>query len=329
MIDNFTDTELTNEVWRDVDGYDGMYQVSDLGRVRSRKSGEWKVLRANKRMDGYVQVRLSKDGKQNTALVHRLVASAFIPNDDSSKTIINHRNEVKSENSVSNLEWCDYQYNSTYKDIHLRHKQYIHPKYKRDKIKELYRPDLSVDDNLEIFKANGIECCRATVQNLRRDINLKGRSNWKRGKIKDLYRPDLTSQQNIDMLKEQGIECGKRTITQLRKDLGLPKQWEPKLCKIKDLYNPDLSARQNLEIFRANGIECCSNTIWRLRKELGLVKEKTKLDEIKPIYNPSLSYDENIKVFKENGVYCSIKAILKLRKELGLTKCCKQRKKQN
>ena len=227
MIDNFTDTELDNEVWRDIDGYDGMYQVSDLGRVRSRKSGEWKMLKAYRINSGYLMVCLSKDGKQKKVLVHRIVAQAFIPNDDETKTIINHRNSIRDCNRVENLEWCDYRYNNTYNDIHLRHKQYIHPKYKRDKIKELYRPDMSVDDNLKIFRENGIECCRDTVQNLRIDLNLKGRSNWKRGKIKDLYRPDLTSQQNIDLLKEQGVECSKRTITQLRKDLGLTRKHKP------------------------------------------------------------------------------------------------------
>ena len=53
----FTDTELANEQWRDVEGYDGMYQVSDLGRVRSRKSGEWKEMSASKNNSGYLIVQ--------------------------------------------------------------------------------------------------------------------------------------------------------------------------------------------------------------------------------------------------------------------------------
>lgn len=162
----FTDTELANEQWRDIEGYDGMYQVSDLGRVRSLKFGKTMVLRPYKRGNGYIQLILSKDGKHKHFLVHRLVAQAFIPNDDKSKTQINHRNECKSDNKVSNIEWCDRRYNNTYNDIHHRRIT------KRDKIKELYNPKLSIKENIEIFKANGIECSRGTVVNLRKDLGL-------------------------------------------------------------------------------------------------------------------------------------------------------------
>lgn len=171
MNDNFTDTELANEQWRDVEGYDGMYQVSDLGRVRSLKYGKVRVLRQRKSGGGYLKVCLYKDGKINQIYVHRLVAQAFIENTDSSKTLINHINEKKSDNRVSNLEWCDYRYNLTYNNIHNR--RWINRNdYKRDKIKDLYNQDLTIDENLLIFKENGIECCRGTVGNLRKDLGL-------------------------------------------------------------------------------------------------------------------------------------------------------------
>ena len=63
MLNNFTETELSHEQWRDVEGYDGAYQVSDLGRVRSHKSGEWRVLIGRKDKDGYLLVCLCKGGK--------------------------------------------------------------------------------------------------------------------------------------------------------------------------------------------------------------------------------------------------------------------------
>ena len=220
MNDNFTDTELTNEVWRDIDGYDGMYQVSDLGRVRSRYSGEWKVMRAKKNRCGYLYLNLYKDGKGKSVTVHRLVANAFIPNSDESKTQINHRNEDKTENKVSNLEWCTAQYNLTYNNIHHRRKPFIHTQPKLDKIKPLYRPDLSIAENIEIFKENGIECCRETVKRLRRYLGLT-KKYTNRDKIKDLYRPDLSINENLKMFKEQGIECSRDTVIRLRKDLGL------------------------------------------------------------------------------------------------------------
>ena len=169
MNNEFTDTELANEQWRDVDGYDGMYQVSDLGRVRSLKYGKVKVMKQGKNRKGYLFVNLHRYGKQKNVSVHRLVASAFIPNDDESKTQINHINEVKSENRVSNLEWCSAQYNSTYNDIHHRTKR---SQLKRDKIRPLYRPDLSIKENIELFRANGIECSIDTVIRLKRDLGL-------------------------------------------------------------------------------------------------------------------------------------------------------------
>ena len=172
MIENFSKEELNNEQWKDIFGYDGIYQVSDLGRVRSKKYGRWIVLIPLKHPKGYLQVRLYRNSKGKTVKIHRLVAQAFIPNDDESKTQINHRNEDKSENKVSNLEWCTAQYNMNYNDLHRRciTKRY---NYIRRKIKDLYRPDLSINENIEIFKANGIECSRYTVIRLRRDLGIE------------------------------------------------------------------------------------------------------------------------------------------------------------
>lgn len=213
----FTDTELAQEQWRDVEGYDGMYQVSDLGRVRSLKFGKVRVLRARKNGNGYLMVDLCKDGKVKRFLVHRLVAQAFIQNDDESKTIINHINECKSDDRAVNLEWCDYRYNSTYNDIHHRRNT------KRCKIAKLYDPNLSIAENIDVFKANGIECTRQTLWQLRKDLNLKHRSNYKVNKIKVLYRPDLSIKQNLEIFRANGIECSKCTVIKLRKELGLTK----------------------------------------------------------------------------------------------------------
>ena len=218
MFNNFTETELKNEQWRDIEGYDGMYQVSDLGRVRSRKSGEWKVMRPGNNGNEYLRVNLSNCGKIKRFYIHRLVAQAFIQNDDESKTQINHIDECKQNNRLWNLEYCTAQYNSTYNDLHHRHIN-----YKRDKLKELYDPELTISENLEIFKANGIECCGATVTQLRKDLNLKGRSNYKRNAIKDIYDPNLTYRQNLELFKANGVVCGEQTIRNLRKDLGLIK----------------------------------------------------------------------------------------------------------
>ena len=169
MFNNFTETELTNERWKDIDGYDGMYQVSDLGRVRSLKFGRVKVLRSYKNRDGYLKVFLWKYGKRRNIYVHRLVANAFIPNSDESNNEINHINEDKTDNRSVNLEWCDRSYNVTYNGLRYRRR---HPNYRRNAIKDLYNPELSINENIKVFMANGISCSRHTVINLRKDLGL-------------------------------------------------------------------------------------------------------------------------------------------------------------
>lgn len=165
----YTDIELKNEQWRDVDGYDGAYQVSDLGRVLSLKFGKVRVLRSYKNRYGYLKVFLWKYGKRRNIYVHRLVANAFMPNSDESNNEINHINEDKTDNRSVNLEWCDRSYNVTYNGLRYRRR---HPNYRRNAIKDLYNPELSINENIKVFMANGISCSRHTVINLRKYLGL-------------------------------------------------------------------------------------------------------------------------------------------------------------
>lgn len=102
------------EIWKDIPGYEGLYQVSNMGRVRSLgrtiiyKDGQkhfykGKILSPGNGSTGYLHVRLGSKGRE--AGIHRLVAEAFIPNPDG-KIDVNHINGVKSDNRVNNLEWC-------------------------------------------------------------------------------------------------------------------------------------------------------------------------------------------------------------------------------
>lgn len=215
----YTEKELEQERWKPIFGYDGLYEVSDLGRVRSKHSGEWTVLKQKNSRCGYLRIGLWKDRKQKFLLVHRLVANAFIPNDNIFNDQVNHRNECKSDNRVSNLEWCDRYYNMHYNGLYNRRKK--PPQPKRDKRIELYNPNLSIDDNLKVFKENGVECCRTTLWSIRRDLGL---TKNKRDKLKHLYRPDLSIAENIELFKENGIECCRNTVWKLRQDLGLTKK---------------------------------------------------------------------------------------------------------
>ena len=98
---------MEEEIWKPIKGYEGKYEVSSMGRVRSlnhrRKNGEAQI----KATSGlrYCQVLLSKDGKQRSFYVHRLVGIAFLPPPQSGETQINHINGNKRDNRVCNLEW--------------------------------------------------------------------------------------------------------------------------------------------------------------------------------------------------------------------------------
>ena len=102
------------EIWKDIEGYGGKYQVSNLGNVRSfavdKKAGKLLGQRLNHK--GYPVVYLH-DGKPKTCVVHRLVAKAFIPNPNNLPQV-NHKDEDKTNNRVNNLEWCTNDYNIHY-----------------------------------------------------------------------------------------------------------------------------------------------------------------------------------------------------------------------
>ena len=87
------------------------YAVSNLGNVMNIKTG--RILKPGFSTDGYLLVVLSKNGERKTYRVHRLVASAFIPNPFNYPQV-NHKDEDKTNNCVNNLEWCTAQYNSEY-----------------------------------------------------------------------------------------------------------------------------------------------------------------------------------------------------------------------
>lgn len=105
-----------DEIWKDIPGYEGKYEVSNLGNVRSlnyNHTGEIKLLKQGTNKKGYKLVNLCKNGKQKCYLIHRLVAMTFIPNPNN-LPIINHKDENKVNNNVNNLEWCTYEYNNNY-----------------------------------------------------------------------------------------------------------------------------------------------------------------------------------------------------------------------
>lgn len=109
-----------DEIWRDIKGYEGLYQVSNFGRVKSfregTKFGKQKeyILKPWLINTGYHAVMLYKEDRtKHKYQLHRLVAETFIPNPDN-LPCVNHKDENKTNNKVSNLEWCTYSYNNNY-----------------------------------------------------------------------------------------------------------------------------------------------------------------------------------------------------------------------
>lgn len=164
------------EIWKDIKGYEGHYQVSNLGRVKSLQC----TYRSAKRLvtkkccimtprvsrDGYLAVHF---GRGNNFFVHRLVANAFIPNDKNFKEI-NHKNENKKDNRVENLEWCDRKYNCNYgarnKRISVSHinnpllsRRIVQKTIEGEYIKE-YPSMMEVERQYGFRQGNISKCCR-------------------------------------------------------------------------------------------------------------------------------------------------------------------------
>lgn len=104
-------------IWKDIPGYEGLYQVNQWGEVYSLYTG--KILKYSLSADGYKQYNLYKNKKNYIMTAHRAVALAFIPNPENLPAI-NHKDENKENCYYENLEWCSYSYNNKYNDLHIR-----------------------------------------------------------------------------------------------------------------------------------------------------------------------------------------------------------------
>lgn len=121
---------MENEVWKDIAGYEGLYQVSNLGNVRAifftnnqvKNLHRLHVMKPFDNGSGYLVLSLTKEGRRKNHYVHRLVATAFLPN-DGGLPVVNHRNHDTKDNRAENLEWC------TQKD-NVNHSRHLmaHPK---------------------------------------------------------------------------------------------------------------------------------------------------------------------------------------------------------
>ena len=150
------------EAWKDVSGYEGLYQVSNQGRVKSFKQEKERILKPVRDTCGYLRVILCKNGKRKMCSIHRLVALTFIPNKDNF-TEVNHKDEIKTNNNIENLEWCDKKYNNNYGTRIQRAVEKISKpvfQYTKDgKFVREWKSTMDVKRNLGYYRGIISECC--------------------------------------------------------------------------------------------------------------------------------------------------------------------------
>lgn len=149
------------ESWKDIEGYEGIYQISNLGRVKSLRNDI--ILKNRIGSRGYCEVCLQHNRKVTQSKVHRLVANAFIPNPNN-YSLVNHKDEDKTNNRVDNLEWCNSKYNCNYGTRNERiSKNKIRPKViqkdKNNNIIKIWNGFTIIEKELGYSKTYIWECC--------------------------------------------------------------------------------------------------------------------------------------------------------------------------
>lgn len=149
------------EIWRDISGYEGLYKISNFGRIKSFKNNE-KYIKPSKTKRGYLNVKFCKNKCINQFYLHRLVASAFIENIEN-KPIVNHKNGNKEDNNVFNLEWCTSSENAKHahaNNLNKGKKKSIAQYNKNGDLLKIWDSQTKASDTLGISIPSINRCCK-------------------------------------------------------------------------------------------------------------------------------------------------------------------------
>ena len=151
-----------DEIWCPIKGFEGLYEVSDKGRVKSIGYGKERILKTGIDGNGYLMVCLCKNREKKMCKVHRLVAKTFIPNPDNLPEV-NHKDEDKENNSVQNLEWCDRKSNCNYgtriQRISEKHSKPVLQFTKDGELVREWKSAMDIERNLNYSQGNISSCC--------------------------------------------------------------------------------------------------------------------------------------------------------------------------
>ena len=157
------------EIWKDIKNYEGYYQASNFGKIRSidrkiasgnkTKNLKGKILKASKNNKGYLQINLCVNNIRNKCLVHRLIAQTFMPNPNQLECI-NHKDENKANNHIENLEWCDYTYNNNYGTFKSRVSSSKSKSVKCVELSLIFKSQLEASKYFNIKSSAISRCCK-------------------------------------------------------------------------------------------------------------------------------------------------------------------------
>ena len=251
------------EIWKNIVGYEGKYQISNLGRVKSLKDRygyRERILKPSTNKRGYKKVVLVKVGeKRKTFLVHRLVAEAFIPNPNNYSEV-NHKDENPSNNNVDNLEWCTRKYNINYGTAIERATE------KKKGYKHSEETKLKISKN------------HADLSGENHPFYGKHLSDETKNKISKKAKERFQNKENHPLYRKHHSEETKEKISKAhkRKHVGenSPVSRKVRCITTGEIFNTVTKASEKMKTHRSDINKCCR----KIHKTAGKLADGTKLE---------------------------------------------------